>query len=138
MRIRGGPPWRARAKGGVSGRRSRNGKSPRTSRRHGRLWLRAPPADSTRHRAEVHVLEIRLGGLEASAGRPVAIDAHEGASGKKLRRDDGVLPLQCGKLVLLDHPAPYAAPKIIDGAQRLGLEQDLPSVDDCHPGAQLT
>ena len=48
-----------------------------------------------------------------------------------------MLPLQRGQLLLRDHAAPDAPAEVRHRAQRLGLEQDPPPVDDRHAGAQL-
>jgi len=52
---------------------------------------------------------------------------HDHAPGKELGRDYGVLSLQRGELRLRDDAAPDPATEVVDRAERLGLEQDLPS-----------
>ncbi len=93
-----GRPWRARARDGVAGKRARSEKSPRASSRRRRLRPSRRRPMLARHRAEVDILEVRLRGLEAGAGRRVAVDAHDRASGEQLGRDHRVLPLQLRQL----------------------------------------
>src|SRR5687768_4008187 len=65
------------------------------------------------------------------------MDVHERAAGEELSGDDRVLALDGGQLVLGDHAAPDASAQLLDGAQRLGLEDDLAVVDDGHAAAEL-
>src|SRR5688572_33233518 len=91
---------------GETGRRFRNGRSPRTSSRS--LWRRlfAAAAVVAGHRAEVDVFQLRLDGIEPRARRRRAVDTHDGASGEEPGRDDGVRALDFGQLGLFDDTAP--------------------------------
>ena len=83
--------------------------------------------DAPRHRAEVDVLEVRLGGLEAGAGSAVAVDPHQRPAGEELGRDHRPLLLQGGKLCLRNHPrAPDPTPKIVPTARSGSASSRIP------------
>src|SRR5687768_2706266 len=89
------------------------------------------------HGGEVDVLEIRLDRLELRAGRRLAVDVDDRTAGEKLGGDDRVLALDVRQLALGDHAAPDTSAQLLDGDERLGLEDDLAVVDDRHAAAEL-
>ncbi len=97
-----------------------------------------PPADASGHGAKVDVFEVWLGGLKAGTWRRIAVDVGDGASRVKLRRDHRVLSFQIRESLRRNHAMPDPALKLVNRAQWFGFEQNLPFVDDGHPGAQLT
>src|SRR5215207_389680 len=83
---------------------------------------RRAPADLTRHRAEVNILEVGLRLVVLGAQRCFAVDARDRLPGEELRRDHASLALQWRQLVLRDDATPDAAAQIFHRAQRLRLE----------------
>src|SRR5687768_17595713 len=89
------------------------------------------------HGGEVDVLEIGLYGLELRPGGRLAVHVDDRTAGEKLGGDDRVLALDVRQIALGDHAPPDAAAQLLDGSERLGLEDDLAVVDDRHPAAEL-
>src|SRR5687768_5817986 len=89
------------------------------------------------HGGEVDVLEIGLYGLELRPGGRLAVHVDDRTAGEKLGGDDRVLALDVRQIALGDHAPPDAAAQLLDGTQRLGLEDDLAVVDDRHAAAEL-
>src|SRR5688572_10494974 len=89
------------------------------------------------HGGEVDVLEIGLYGLELRPGGRLAVHVDDRAAGEELGGDDRVLPLDVRQLALGDHAAPNTSAQLLDGDERLGLEDDLAVVDDRHAAAEL-
>src|SRR5207249_3572551 len=88
--------------------------------------------------AEVDIFQVGLDGLKIGAWRRIGVDMGDGSSRVEFRRDHWSLAFELTESVRRNHAAPDAAMELLDGAEGLGFEQNLPLIDDGHPRAQLT
>ena len=66
-----------------------------------------------------------MAGSKSGPGDRIAVDVRDGASRVELRRDHRVLSFQLRESVRRNHAAPDPALELLNGAQRLGFEQNL-------------
>src|SRR5580765_4195372 len=122
---------------GAPGTQTQSERSRGTSRSRLRPLVLTSPAGASCHGAEVDIFQVWLGALKAGAWRRIAVDVRDGASRVELRRDHRVVSFELRESFRRNHTAPDPALELVDGARGLGFEQNLPFVDDGHPGAEL-